>query len=131
VHSFNWCGELTLGLMRSYICSIGRGSCMCGAFFLHSSTVPLVSEENSISSVTGSFLPLAERELSPDEEEHLNRSNQSSSMLHKTLGGRISVRKHLSCLCRKSLLPFRSCMSSSVHFVALREPSFNARRRFS
>jgi len=82
-----------------------------------------------VSPVTGSFLPLAGRVIG-SLAVHLNRSNQSSNMLHKTLVGLISFRKYLSYLCRKSLEALRSNMSSSLCFVDS-VPSFKALSRLS
>lgn len=128
--SFNWCGEFGLGRITSYICSSGKGSCIKEAFSLQFCTAAFVSEEKRVSPVTGSHLPLAGREASLDEE-HLNLSNQSSSMAHKTCGGLVSFHKHRSCLCRNNFVDLSSMISSVVCFFDTNVPSFNAFKRFS
>jgi len=70
------------------------------AFSLQFLMASLVSGVNSVSPVYGSFLPRAGLECSLDEE-HLYRSNQSSSMLHTMCASLISFRKYLSHLCSK------------------------------
>ena len=129
-YSFRPWGELGLHVMTAYILLSGSASCKYSAFSLHWRRVHLVSALNSVSPVKGSSLPRAGRAMLLVEVEHLNRSNQSSSISLITAGGCISFPKHLPYLCLNILVVFKSAISSSVYFVD-RVPFFNAHRSFS